>query len=180
VIRTLWQAASRPEAFFGRLEPLEPRIPRAFLSALLSVLFGLVVASLVFARLTNSTGILPIVLFGILAGGLTWLIIWALGGLVLLRPSRLDIRAWELCAWSWVPAGIMAFSLLPVAFFLPLPSLILGFLGTLGWHFTMLHTGLRVFAPDFVRPSLTFYIIFVLLLPLSLFGWLLYVFSPTI
>ena len=79
MIRTLWQAASRPEVFFRRLEPLEPQIPRAFLSALASVLFSLVVASLLFARLTNSTGILPILLFGLVAGGFTWLLVWALG-----------------------------------------------------------------------------------------------------
>lgn len=180
MIRTLWQAASRPEAFFTRLEPLEPRIPNAFLSALASTLFSLIIACLVFARLTSSTAILPILFFGMVVGGLTWLLIWALGGLTLLRPARLDIRAWELCAWCWVPAGIMAFSLLPVAFFLPLPSLLIGFLGTLGWHLAMLRTGLRVFAPDHVRPSLIFYIIFVFLLPLGLFAWLLYVFSPTI
>lgn len=180
MIRTLWQAASRPEAFFKRLEPLEPQIPRAFLIALASVLFSLVVASLLFARLTNSTGILPILLFGLVAGGLTWLLSWALGGLVLLRPARLDIRAWELCAWSWVPAGIMAFSLLPVAFFAPLPSLIFGVLGTLGWQVTILATGLRVFTPEHARAGLTFYLIFVLLLPVGLFAWLLYLFSPTI
>lgn len=179
-VRTLWQAASRPEAFFRRLEPHEPRLLSAFISALTSILFALIIASLVFTRLTNSTAALPIILFGVVVGGLTWLLFWALGGLVLVRPAQLDLRAWELCAWTWVPAGIMTLSLLPVAFFFPVPSLVIGYFGTLGWHLGMLRAGLNVFAPENVRTSLTFYIIFVLLLPLGLFAWLFYLFSPTI
>ena len=91
---------------------------------------------------------------------------------MILRPAQLDLRAWEIVAWSWVPAGPVALSLLGALLVAPLLALALGYALALGWHIALVHHGLGAFAPAQRRRSLALYLALVLLLPWGAFALL--------
>lgn len=170
MLRTIWRAASRPQPFFERLYEAPPNLARSSLAAVLSVSFALLALALAIITATDSTAYAPIILF-VLSGGLVyWLLIWVLGGLVIIRPAALDIRGWELVAWSWVPVGVVALSLVPVIFMLPLVAIIAGLFGACLWHLALLNTALRVFAKRGRAAALLWYIGCVMVLPWLMFG----------
>lgn len=171
--RGWWQAVSAPEAFFRRLEPHPPRLLAAGAAALASGSVGLLVLGLAVARATASD---PLLLAGaFLALGLGYLVAaWLLGGIALTRPAGLDLRAWEVAAWAWVPAGFLGVSLLPVAWFFPLPSLAVGLLALPLWHLWIVFAALRVLAPARVRLAGGLYLLVVFVFPLLVAGFTLF------
>lgn len=170
MLREHWRVASRPLPFFQRLADEEPRLLRAGLAGAASVIIALLVAALAILRLSDSDAYLPILLGVPLLGLVNWLLIWGFGGLVVMRPAQLDLRGWELAAWSWAPAGLLGLSLLPAVFLAPLPSLILGYAATLTWHIALLNSGLRVFAPQRRLRSMLWYLLAVVVLPWAFFA----------
>ena len=59
--------------------------------------------------------------------------------------GRLDLRAWEVVAWSWTPAFWTGVSFLPAALIAPGVALPLGVLTAVLWHLVVLRAGTRVF-----------------------------------
>ena len=137
MIRQMWRAASSPGAWFGGLEAAHPDLKPALLAALLSLLAGALGLGLAFLRATASAAL-----------GLGLLLAFPLlgaGSLLLQTLGRLDLRAWEVVAWSWTPAFWTSVSFLPAAFLAPTVALPLGLLTAVVWHLVVLRAGLRVF-----------------------------------
>jgi hypothetical protein len=170
MIRTIWRAASRPQPFFEKLKEAPPNLLYSSLAAMLSVSFALVALAFAIIVATASTAYAPIVLGLLLAGLFYWLLIWALGGLVIIRPASLDIRGWEIVAWSWVPAGVVALSLIPVVFIQPLIAIFAGVFGVYIWHIGILSVALGVFAEKGRVRAMIWYIGCVMVLPWLMFG----------
>lgn len=163
--RTLWRAVSHPSAFFAELTE-RPRLGSAFAAMAASALVAAVVAGVVAARATGSDAWLPF-LVGVPAGVLPYLaVVTVLGGLTLMRPAALDLRAFEIVAWAWVPSGVLALSLLPIGWFAPWPTLLGGVLVLLpAWHLWIVFRGLETFASGGRRPAFVFYVVAVFALP---------------
>lgn len=170
MIRTIWRAASRPQPFFEKLKDAPPNLIKSSLAAMLSVGFALIVLAVSIIMATDSTAYAPIVLFLLLGGLFNWLLVWALGGLVIIRPAFLDIRGWEIVAWSWVPAGVVALSLIPVVFIQPLIAIFAGVFGVYIWHIGILSVALGVFAEKGRVRAMVWYIGCVMVLPWIMFG----------
>lgn len=166
LVRDAWWAASAPMSFFRALhETPAAQLPRALAAALVAVLLALAVLSLAFVRATASDGFLLVWVFAS-AIGLPYLaMVILLGGLVMVRPAELDLRAWEIVAWSWVPAGTLALSLLPAAIVVPLPTALVGVLAFPFWHVVLVATGLRVFARRRALTALVLYLVAVFVVP---------------
>jgi hypothetical protein len=166
LIRKLWSSASAPAAFFGRRIDDDPRPLRALGVAMLSWAAGASVAGWALATLTDSD---PLILIAATVGAsLPYLVlVWSLGGLAIVRPARLDLRAWEISGWSWAPAGFLGAALVPVVPFAPLAALAVGMIMLPAWNIFVLYGGLRVFAPaPRIRPASLIYLTVVWVAPL--------------
>lgn len=171
-----WAAASRPRAFFASLDD-RPEIGRAAAVAAASGLLGSLATAMLLIRATDSTGWLPLVL-GLPALVLPYLaLISLLGGLVLMRPAALDVRAWEIVGWSWLPAGFLGLTLLPIGLVAPVPTLVGGMLMLAPWHLWMVWSGTIVHARANERAAVILYAVTVFGLPLVLIGFTLAVLS---
>ena len=171
LLRDAWWAASAPSAFFYALQAApQPRLGRAALAALAAGAVAAGVGALAFVRATDSDGF--ILAWGLLSAiGLPYLAMMVfLGGLVMVRPGQLDLRAWEIAAWSWVPAGVLGVSLLPAALVVPGPAAALGLAAFPIWHLTLVMRGVRAFAPHRVALLLALYVLAVYGVPALLTG----------
>lgn len=171
MLKQAWQAVANTHVFFEGLVSQKVRVPQAVLTALVSVSVALLIIAIALVRISASAAI-PVILFVLVAGLINWLLLLALGGLVIMRPAQLDVRAWELVAWAWTPAAYIALSLLLVTFYYPVIALVLGIILFNGWHLSMLYGALRTFAPDKAARSCVWYAFSILLAP-----WLLLVSS---
>ena len=169
MIASLWRTVSSPRRTFEQQQAHEPALLTSSLQMLASGVIGIVVFALAFARLTNSS-LLPVVALSLVLGVTNLLIIWALGGLTLIRPANLDLRAWDIAAQSWLPLGFIAVALLPVVFFFPLPAMLVGVLGAQVWHLLMIYSAMQVYAPDRLFFTTVLYVLIVQLLPVIMFS----------
>ena len=163
--RRLWRAASAPRAFFEDRVDDDAKPLRAVLVALASGAVGAVVAGWALALATGSD---PLVLVLAMVGlSLPYLVlITTLGGLALVRPGRLDLHAWEIAGWSWVPTGFLGLALAPVVPVAPPIALAVGVLLLPAANLFVVHGGLRAFAPpERVRTAFLIYIAVVYLAP---------------
>lgn len=167
--RQAWWAASAPRSFFLSLHAApHARVGRAATAALLSWLVAATVGALAFVRATGSDGFVVAVAL-LLAIGLPYLLMAVfVGGLVMVRPAQLDLRAWEIAAWAWVPAGVLALSLLPAALVAPAPAALLGVAVAPVWHIVLVLHGVRVFAPARLGVAIVLYLVAVVVVPLLL------------
>ena len=170
MLRDIWTLASRPKAFFGALAEQNSNLPRSLMAAVLSMGIGTAIFLLAFTRMTASNAYAPIFALGIPAGLFLWLILWFIGGLIIIRPSGLDTRAWELTAWAWTVAGLVALSLLLVAIYLPFIAILLGLLAATIWHLLLLNTALKSFGSKNIFQTLLAYAFSVFVLP-----WLMFI-----
>lgn len=166
LVRDAWWAASAPASFFQALQQdPAPRLWRAVLAALLAVLLALAVLSLAFVRATASDGWLLVWLLACAIGVPYLAMVLLLGGLVMVRPANLDLRAWEIAGWAWVPAGALALSLAPATYFAPLPAAALGLLVFPFWHVVLVVNGVTAFAPTRRLITTVIYLVAVFLVP---------------
>lgn len=164
--RDAWWAASAPTSFFTALHASRaPRLARAAGAATLSALVGLTVLAVAFVRATDSDGF--VIAWALAtAVALPYLaLVVLLGGLVLVRPAALDVRAWELALWSWVPAGVLGASLAPAALVAPVPSAVAGLVALPVWNAVIVASALRAVAPRRAMPALALYLGAVHLVP---------------
>ena len=164
-VRRLWLAASTPQAFFADRVDDDAKPLRALLVALGSGSVGAVVAGWALALATGSA---PLVLVLAAVGlSLPYLVlITTLGGLALVRPGRLDLHAWEIAGWSWLPAAFLGLALAPVVPLAPAIALAVGVLILPAANMFMVHGGLRAFAPpDRVRMAFLVYVVVVYIAP---------------
>ena len=169
-LRKPWSAASAPARFFATRDEDDPRPLRAFGVALTSWAVGAAVSGLALALATGSDVL--VVLLATVGLSLPYLVlVWGLGGLALVRPARLDIRAWEIAAWAWVPAGFLGVALLPVVPFAPLVALAVGILLLPPWNMFVVVGGLRACAPpERIRGASLLYLTVVFVAPLAFLG----------
>ena len=166
LVRDAWWAASAPSSFFQALQrDPAPQPWRAVFAALLAVLLALAVLSLAFVRATASDGWLLVWLLACGIGVPYLAMVLLLGGLVMVRPANLDLRAWEIAGWAWVPAGALALSLAPAAYFAPLPAAALGLLVFPFWHVVLVVNGVTAFAPTRRLITTVIYLVAVFLVP---------------
>ena len=170
MLKAIWKLASRPQAFFDALAQDMSRLPRALFAAVFSIAIASAVFLIAFIRMTASNAFTPIFALGIPAGLFLWLILWFIGGLIIVRPSGLDTRAWELTAWSWTVAGLVASSLLLAASYIPFIAILIGLLATTIWHLMLLNTALNSFGSKHVFQTLVAYAFSVFVLP-----WLMFI-----
>lgn len=165
LVRLIWRAISHPRAFFARLDD-RPQLGLALAVMAVSALVGSIVAALLALRATGSDAWAP-ALLGVPVAALVYLaVVTMLGGLTLMRPAGLDLRAFEIVAWAWVPSGALALSLLPIGLFAPWPTLLVGALALLpAWHLWMIWRGLEVHALRGRRAAFLFYVLAVFGLP---------------
>lgn len=176
LLRRSWHAASRPRAFYESLEG-RTEIGAAATAALLAGAVGASALAVLLIRLTESSGWLPLVL-GVPALALPYLaLISLLGGLMLMRPAGLDLRAWEIVLWAWVPAGFLGLSLLPIGLVAPLPTLIGGSIMLPLWHLWLVWSGTERHAVAHARAAVALYVVAVFGLPLGLVLFTLVVLS---
>lgn len=172
LVRRAWSAATRPETFFARHPDPEGPGP-ALAAAAASGLLGALTAAVMLVRLTGSTAPLPVLLF-VPAAALPYLaLITFVGGLLLLRPTALEERAWTLVAWSWSPAGVLGLALLPAGVALPGPTLVAFAVMLPVWHLWVVRGGLRAWAPERAGPAWLLYVGVVFVLPVAVAAGLL-------
>ncbi len=164
----MWWAASSPGAWFGRLDADHPDLRPALLAALLSLVTGALGLGVAFLRATASDAVLPVLLAALGLGLLLAFPLLAAGSLLLQAFGRLDLRAWEVAAWSWTPAFWTSLSFLPAALLAPTVALPLGVLTAVVWHLVVLRAGTRVFMPKRRAVFLGFYVFMVFGLPVAL------------
>ena len=170
-LRSAWRAVSHPRAFFCSLED-RPALGAAIGTMAVSAAIASLVLAVLILRATASDAVLPL-LVGVPAAVLPYLaIVTMLGGLTLMRPAGLDLRAFEIVAWAWVPAGVLALSLLPIGLFAPLPTLLGGaFVLLPAWHLWLVFRGLEVHADRGLRSAFLFYVVAVFALPAVLLAF---------
>jgi len=161
-----WRAASAPGAFFTALHDApHAAIGRALGAAALSAVAATAVVALAFVRATASDGF--VVIWGLMSAialpYLGWIVL--LGGLVMVRPANLDVRAWEIAAWAWAPAGVLAVSLAPAAWFTPVPMALFAVVALPIWHVTLIVHALRAFVPTRRAVPLVLYLAAVFIAP---------------
>jgi hypothetical protein len=166
LLRDASAACSAPEAFFRDLaQRSAPQPWRAVLVAVVAVTMAFGTLSLAFVRGTDSEGFL-LVWAVALAVALPYLaLVLLLGGLVMVRPTALDLRAWEIAGWAWAPAGALALSLLPVAILFPAVAAAAGLLAFPVWHMVVVLAGLKVMAPRSRALAAGLYLLAVFLVP---------------
>lgn len=166
LIRDGWWASSAPKSFFRALaQSPGPRLARSVLAAVIAVALALAVISLAFVRATASDGFVLVWLVSSLIGLPYLAMVLMLGGLVMVRPANLDLRAWEISAWAWVPAGTLAVSLAPASYFAPLPTVVVGLLAFPFWHVALLASGVSAFAAHGRALAVALYLVAVFLVP---------------
>ena len=169
-LRAPWSAASAPAAFFSRRVEDDPRPLRALGVGALSWVVGAAVAGWALASATASDP-LPVVLATVGLSLPYLLLVWTLGGLALVRPARLDLRAWEIAGWAWVPAAYLGLALFPATMIAPAITLAVGVVLLPAWHLVVVYGGLRVFAPAArIRVSALLYLVVVFVAPLAFLG----------
>jgi hypothetical protein len=160
-----WRAVSHPRAFFAGLDD-RPQLPLALAVMGVSVLAGSAILALLALRATGSDAWAPILLGVPVALLVHVATVTLLGGLTLMLPAGLDLRAFEIVAWSWVPAGALAVSLLPIGLLAPWSTLFGGVLVVLpAWHLWMIWRGLEVHALRARRAAFLFYVLAVYAFP---------------
>ncbi len=175
-LRRAWRAASAPEAFFAGLDSTQVRLPAALATAAVFAAVGAAVAGLLAARATGSVP-WPFLL-GAPAVALPYLmIIGMLGALVLMRPGGMELRAIEVVAWAWVPAGWSALAVAPVGWFAPAPALLVAALLLPPWHLWVLWRGIEAFAPARQRTTAVLYGVVVFAVPFGISAFTLWVLS---
>lgn len=165
LVRKAWRAASAPRAFFGDRRDDDATPLRALLVALASGTVGAVFAGWALALATGSDPL--VVMLAAVALSLPYLVlITTLGGLAIVRPGRLDLHAWEIAGWSWVPAGFLGLALAPVVPLSPTLALAVGVLLLPAANLFVVHGGLRAFAPaERVRTAFLIYLAVVYVAP---------------
>lgn len=174
--RDAWRAASHPRAFFATLDD-RPSLAAPFAAAAVSALVGSWVLGIVAVRATGSDAWLPFLL-GAPVLTLPYLaIVTLLGGLMLMRPAALDLRAFEIVAWAWTPTGLLALSILPVGLFAPWQALLGAALLLPPWHLWVVWRGVEVHAAGGARTAFVLYIVAVFGLPSALLAFTVTVLS---
>lgn len=173
-IRKTWSAVSAPVAFFAQRVEDDPRPVRALGVAVLGWVIGSLVAGWAIARATQSD---PLILVLATVGlSLPYLfLVWGLGGLAIVRPARLDLRAWEIAGWAWAPSGFLGLALLPVVPVAPIVALGVGLVLLPMWNLFVLYGGLRVYAaPERIRAASLIYLAVVFVAPLVVLAMTFY------
>jgi hypothetical protein len=169
--RDAWWACSAPAGFFRDVAARPaPQPLRSALAAALSVAAALGALSLAFVRGTASDGFLLVWALALALGLPSLAFVLILGGLVMVRPTALDVRAWEIAGWAWAPAGALALSLAPAVFVAPGVSALAGLLAFPVWHVVIVLAGLGVLAPTRRAAAAAFYLIAVFAVPTVLAG----------
>ncbi len=164
--RDAWWAASAPTSFYRMLQATSaPRLARACTAAAASIVLACAALALAFVRATHSDGFL--LAWGFLSAVALPLLamLLLLGGLVMVRPAALDLRAWEISAWAWVPSGVLAVSLAPAALVAPVPAVVLGLLAWPFWHVALIASGVSAFAAQRRAVAVGLYLVAVFLVP---------------
>lgn len=175
--RTVWRAVSHPTSFFERLGD-EPRIAAPAGLAIVSATLGSMIAAILLTRATASDAWLPLLLGAPLVTIPYLGTIGLLGGLILMRPAGLDLRAFEIVAWAWVPSGPLAVALLPIGLLAPWPTLLGGAMFLLPpWHMWIVWRGVEVHAEGAPRLAFGLYVAAVFGLPAALLTFTLAVLS---
>lgn len=174
--RDVWRVASHPRAFFAA-QGDRTRLGAPIAAAGVSTLVGSWILGVVAARATGSDAWLPFLL-GAPALTLPYLaIVTVLGGLMLMRPAALDLRAFEIVAWAWTPIGLLALSILPVGLLAPWPALAGAALLLPPWHLWVVWRGVEVHAAGGARTAFILYIVAVFGLPSALLAFTVTVLS---
>ncbi|MDZ7800630.1 MAG: hypothetical protein U5K81_07555 [Trueperaceae bacterium] len=175
-LRRAWRAASVPGRFFEDL-PDEPALGAAAAAGGVSLLMGALALGVVLARGTASDA-WPLFLLGTPLMVLPYAVLVSiLGSLVLMRPAGMDLRAFEIVAWAWVPSGFLAVSLLPIGWFAPWATMA-GALAMLpAWHLWLVWRGTEVHATARPRAAAILYLLSVFGLPSVLVAFTLSVLS---
>ncbi|MEX2503179.1 MAG: hypothetical protein WD336_12445 [Trueperaceae bacterium] len=165
-VRRAWWAASTPGAFYASLDE-EVRLRSAIAVAASAALLGSVLAGLLLARASGSAP--GPFLLTVPALALPYLLILGmLGSFVLMRPAELDLRAFEIVAWAWVPIGWLALAVAPIGLWAPGPSLAVAALLLPPWHLWMVWSGVVVHAGARPRAAVIGYGLTVFGLPLAM------------
>lgn len=175
-LRRAWRAASAPRAFYADL-PDRPALGTAAAAAAIAGLVGSVVLAAVAARATGSAPLPTLLVVPALA--LPYLaLVTVLGGLVLMRPAALDLRAWEIAAWAWTPAGFLGLALLPIGLAAPAPTLFAASLMLPLWHLWLVWSGTSTHASGRPRLAVVLYAAAVFVAPTGLTIFTLAVLTP--
>lgn len=175
-LRRAWAAAAAPGPFFAAL-PDTPALGPAVLSAAASLLVAVAALALVLVRATDSAAFAPFLVATPVVVLPYVVLISVLGSLLLMRPAGLDLRAFEIVAWAWVPSGFLAVPLLPVGWFAPWPTLAGAALMLPVWHLWLVWRGTQAHAVGGARTAWLLYLVAVFALPLVLTGFTLTVLS---
>ena len=178
-LASLWQVATSPKRFFLGHTPRRSSLIRALASAATSGTIGLLAAGVALVRALGSDEVVTIMVLVIL-GGLPYLaLLWLLGGFVLMRPAALDLRAWEVAAWAWTPAGLVGLLLSPLAWFVPLAGLVLGSVALPLWHLIVVNGALGAWSPARAQTTLFWYLAAIFALPTALLAGLFALFTSS-
>ena len=165
-LQDAWWACSAPLGFFAHLADRDQGRPLPALGTAVAAWGAtLAVSALAFVRATDSEGYLVILGLATVAIGPLFVLVSALGGLMLLGPGGLGGRAWEVVGWSWAPAGALAMAVLPVVPLFPTLAAAVAVLAFPIWHLGLVGAALAAFAvPNRVRTVLI-YALVVFLVP---------------
>lgn len=161
-----WWACSAPLGFFAHLADRANGRPLPALGmAAASWIAVLAVAALAFVRATDSEGYAVVLGLAAVAIGPLFLLVSALGGLMLLGPGGLGGRAWEVVGWSWAPAGALSLAVLPVVALFPAVASAVAVLAFPIWHLGIVGAAVAAFGARNRVRTVLIYALVVFLVP---------------
>jgi hypothetical protein len=165
-LQDAWWACSAPLGFFTHLaDRAQGRPLPALGTAVASWLAVLAVAALALVRATDSEGYVVVLGLITMAIGPLFVLVSALGGLMLLGPGGMGGRAWEVVGWSWAPAGALALAVLPVVPLAPALAASMAVLAFPIWHLGLVGAALAAFATRHRVRTVLIYALVVFLVP---------------
>ena len=161
-----WWACSAPVGFFAHLaDRAHGRPVPALGMAATAWVATLAVAALAFVRATDSEGYIVLLGLAAVAIGPLFVLVSVLGGLMLIGPGGMGVRAWEVVGWSWAPAGALALAVFPMVPLFPALAAAVAVLAFPIWHLGLVGAAVAAFGTRHRVRTILIYALVVFLVP---------------
>ena len=177
VLLTAWEATTQPTTLFGNHVVRRSTLIRTLTVSIISSTLGLIFFAMAISNLVGSgpTAIFSAVVVPI---GLVYLIlIWLIGGFIVMNTAYIGFAAWEIVALAWCPIGVIALLLSPLAWLLPGLGIIFFIILVSIWHLVIIHGALKALSPARTHPTVLLYLGTIFFLPTLLFVLFLTIFN---
>ena len=179
VLVTAWDATPQPAVLFNQHIARRSTLTKTLIVSVISSTLGVTFFAVAINNLFTSG---PITVFSALAIplGLVYLIlIWLIGGFIIMNTAYIGLVAWEIVALAWIPIGFIALLFSPLAWLMPAPGILFFGIALSIWHLVIIHGAIKTLSPTKTRPTFLLYLGTVFFLPTSLFALFITLFNAS-